>query len=694
MKSAVVRMDRGNPALYIDGVKTLPMLYGLSDIPGSRTNTAQAQKNIRQFAEQGIHLVTADTELRLGWHKVSPFEWEPLQEEIAGALQADPQTKVLLRLHLNPPYWWLRDNPDEQVIYGDQPGIDDGETQRLIRDDDKPRLRVSLASQKWLAEAGECLKQFCRHVWNTPEGEAVLGIQVACGMNGEWHHWGWEADCSLPMKARFHRLLHEKYGTNEALQAAWGNPDVTLENAPFMPCVEQPGDDGIFRDPVRSRHIMDAQETIQRSMPEAILHFCKIVKENWGRPVLTGAFYAYYLGTGGDKMPLIGHMHPEMLYEAREYVDFLCGPFPYMENRQADCVPMSRALMESNRLHGMLWLTEMDQHPAGTEDFMGGDPARIDETIAQLRRNVLLPLLAGEGLWFYDHRVIPHFVGPNSKNPYAGSIYRKTGWWDNPLLLKEIRALRELADRHLLDAAYRPAADVLVVYTLPAHYAFSRFIDDEYALHDALSRSGVAYDCIYLSDLQLAQMERYRCVIFPNAYCLSSEQRALIRQRTQGKQVVWLYAAGFSDGHTLSIDHIREMTGFSVRRTEDAYSYRAHAPLPECEVRYRRSDFTPLFAVDDPAAQPLACYPDGSCAAARKGDIWYFALPQINPAIARHILREAGAHIYCESGDPILAGAGIVAINSFGGGHRDITLRDGRVVSCDLAPLTTHIIEE
>lgn len=160
MRSVSVRQEHGSPALYVDGVKTLPILYGLSDIPGSRTNTAQAQKNIRQFAEQGIHLVTADTELRLGWHKVSPFEWEPLQEEIAGAMQADPQTRVLLRLHVNPPYWWMRDNPDEMVIYKDQPGLDDGETQRLIRDDHLHRMRVSLASEKWLHDAGECLKQF------------------------------------------------------------------------------------------------------------------------------------------------------------------------------------------------------------------------------------------------------------------------------------------------------------------------------------------------------------------------------------------------------------------------------------------------------------------------------------------------------------------------------------------------------
>lgn len=246
-------------------------------------------------------------------------------------------------------------------------------------------------------------------------------------------------------------------------------------------------------------------------------------------------------------------------------------------------------------------------------------------------------------------------------------------------------------DEKYLLPDYRPAADVLVVYNPESHYAFSRLIDAEYELHDALARSGAVYDCIYLKELEVAQMERYRCVIFPNACRLTPAQREMIRERTRGKQVVWLYAAGYSDDRTLSVDNIRDITGLSVCRTENAYSYRTLDPLPACEAVYPRNDFSPLFAVDDPAAQPLAEYPDGQCAAARKGDSWYFALPLLTPEIARHILREAGAHIYCASGDPILAGGDLVAINSFAGGPREITFRNGAVVSCDLPPLTTAL---
>ena len=687
MKSVAVCSTDGSPGLYLDGKKTVPILYGLSDIPASNSNTAQAQRNIKLFAEQGINLVTADTGLYLGWHKRSAFEIEPLREEIAGVLDANPDAGVLLRLHMNPPYWWLRDNPEETVLYETTPGVDDGENVRLIRGDGDKQLRVSLASQKWREEAGTLLAEFCRQVWSTPEGEHVIGIQVACGIYGEWHQWG--TDCSKPMEKRFRQLLQEEYGSDQALQKAWGQPDVTIETAPFRPSTKRPGDDGCFRDPIKARDTMDAQRCIQLVPAEDILYFCKIVKENWGRPVLAGSFFGYFLGTGGDNMVIGGHLMVDLLYQHRELVDFLCGPFPYMENRQAQGVPMSRGLLESTRLRGILWLTEMDQHPVGTEEFAGGDPAHRDETIAQLRRNILLPVLAGMGCWYYDHRIIPSLIKPGSQNSSAGSIFRKKGWWDQPDLLKEIGKLQRTAESYALEP-YEPAADVLVVYDTESYFARSRIADEEYALHEAVSRTGAAYDCIYLKELEIAQLQRYRCIIFANAFQLTSEQREKINRLTEGKQVVWLYAPGFSDGRTLDETHITAVTGIKVKRISGENSYHTAEGFPYCCVETEPGRYDPLFAVVDPEAESVAYYDrSGDCAAARKGSQWYFALPKLSATVLKQVFRQAGVHIYCEAGDPVLAGAGLVVINAPSGGERVITLKSGKQIFEKFAPFTT-----
>ena len=51
-----VAVTDGVPALFVDGERVPPVLYGLSDIPASRADTAQAQRNIRQFAGAGVRL--------------------------------------------------------------------------------------------------------------------------------------------------------------------------------------------------------------------------------------------------------------------------------------------------------------------------------------------------------------------------------------------------------------------------------------------------------------------------------------------------------------------------------------------------------------------------------------------------------------------------------------------------------------
>ena len=174
-----INCEHGSPRFELGGKLLPPVLYALSDFPATASNTAYAERNIKRFSEAGIGLVCIDTGLHLGWHKVEPFDPSAMIAEISNVLDANPDAKILMRLHMNPPYWWLRDNPDECVLYrtpdGDLPGIDDGEQDRLIRDDANRRMRVSLASEKWLDEASEKLALLCNALAGTKEGEALVG---------------------------------------------------------------------------------------------------------------------------------------------------------------------------------------------------------------------------------------------------------------------------------------------------------------------------------------------------------------------------------------------------------------------------------------------------------------------------------------------------------------------------------------
>lgn len=687
-----IRPEHGVPALYINGKRELPVIYGLSDFPAANSNTAQAFRNIRNFAAQGIHLVQVDSNLLLGWRRVTPFDGEALKAEIAGALDANPEAGVILRLHMNPPYWWMRDNPDELVIYREEdgrevPGLDNGESDRLIRDDGAHHMRVSLASEKWKQEAGAALAALCDQLIDTKEGDALVGIQVACGVYGEWHQWG--VDCGKPMRARFRRYLREKYATEENLQKAWHDPAVTFDTASFLPETTRPGDDGIFRDPAKAQNTMDAQECIQRTGPEAILHFCRIIKEKMPG-VLAGTFYGYYQGCGQKNICIQGHLMPELLYEAKGIVEFLCGPFPYMDNRKPEGIPLQRGLLESSRLRGMLWLTEMDQHPVGTEYYVGGDPEKWHITIAQLRRNALQPLLSGQGMWYYDHRIIPQLVDPNGQNSEAGSVYRKNGWWEVPELMQEIGRLRELGEKYLLKD-YKPAADVLIVYDPKTHFALSDSPNMVYDVVEAIARNGVVYDCIYLNELEVAQLNRYRCVVMFNTWRMSGEQRVKIQRLLRDRPTVWLYAPGYCE-ENLDATHIFETVGMKAYPTEKETG----CVTPEGRSLSRMIEAFPQFAICDETAEPWAVYTQsGKTAAARKGNKWYFAGVLPDPLLMRHIFEITGVHMYIKNGvDPVLAGNGLVAVNTTAGGEMTLCCRSGREIPVILPPYTTAVFDE
>lgn len=686
MAKCRITNERGAPTLKINGMTVAPVMYGLSDIPGSDANTAQAQRNIKNFREAGINLVCCDTGIHLGWHKVTQFDTEAIREEIGAVLEANPDAGVLLRLHMNPPYWWLRDHPEECIIYrkpdGDVPGIDDGNSDRLIRDDFSSHLRVSLASELWLREANEKLIALLKELDGTREGDALVGIQPACGVYGEWHQWG--VDVSVPMKARFTRYLREKYGTVDALRRAWHNPTVTFEDAELRPEPWRPGDDGSLRDPRISQDTTDSQECNQLTVAEAIIRFCRTVKE-YMPDVLAGSFYGYYFGLNGNTATVKGHLRPDLAY-ADPAVEFLCGPFSYGENRNTWGVPQQRALLESNRLRGMLWLTEMDQEPAGTNMLVGGDLARLDETVCMLRRNALQPLLAGQGFWYYDHRIIPRLLPNDSENKSAGSIYRKHGWWERPEYLEEISRIQRLAE-DISQRDYESVADVLLVYDTESFFHRSRARDDYYRMHESLMRNGVVFDSIYSGELELADMDRYKCVIFANCIMITPEKRGKYARLTEGRLRIFVNGSGFCDGESISVRNVSETVGMRMKRTESREMIYGDKTIAHSE------DFAPALAVEEADVEVLTRWDSGEVACAVKGSCAYYPYPSIPKGLMRTLLERAGVHFWCDSDEPVIAGAGYVAVNCQRAGERTLSLPCGKQIKIKTDGLATPVYD-
>ena len=665
--SAKVIWENNAPRLYINGKATSPVFYGLSDIHASRTNTTQAQRNIANFAAAGINLVQVDCELRACFREEdqSKAYIEPIVKEVAGAIEANPNACVIIRLHMNAPVWWMRKNREELNIFHGKVALDEGEAERLIGKDLDCVERVCLSSIKWKNDMGFILKSLCEQLQNTPEGNHVMGIQVACGVFGEWHQWGfWEYDPGYgkPMVEYFRLFLKERYKTDEALQIAWNNPNCSIATATMAePAKRLRCDYGVFRNPEISQEVIDSLEALQTAGPDAIIHFSSIIKKTWKRDILTGTFYGYFF-TIGVRGAVGGHIEMHKLLEHKD-IDYLSAPFSYNKTNRGSGGPgTSRSLLESIRLNKKLWLTEMDQHPENESMFPGGgDPALRHKTIALLKRNTLEPLSRGMGFWFYDHRVVPN-----------GSLYEKTGWWEAPELMHEIAQLQQITESWA-EKKYIPAADVLLIYDTQMYYHIScdekanKRYNDLAVIDKVLTvaKSGVAYDSIFLKDLEKAELDRYKTIIFAGTPLLTDTQKEFINTnlKNNNRHIVWCYAPGFSNGKKLDVNFISEITG--IKTIEIAPEDPAFAPYFRGEVTCKKFD---------------------------NWTSWYFPEGIFSVEEIRTVFEKSNAHIYTKDFECVIAGNFGTAIHTATGGKGTIKLKNGETREVDLPADSTTII--
>jgi hypothetical protein len=428
--------------------------------------------------------------------------------------------------------------------------------------------------------------------------------------------------------------------------------------------------------------VIDYFHCQHETLSDSLLHFCRVVKGSWPRPLLTGAFYGYVFSQFG-RQAAGGHLDIARILRSPE-IDYLSGPQTYQPySREIGGTGMSRGLPESCALHGKLWLDEMDQPThlgtAGDRSFS----CTLPDAVSLLRRNVAHPLLRGHGLWYYDFG--PRFC---------------SGWWDDPVLIREIGRLKEFFDRRM-EEGYHSPGDVIVICNMEAFYhtghSFAADPVSEPALDEcvsALYRSGASFHMAWLCDLDLIDWSRYRAVLFANSWLLTNAQKAFIRDTVarDGRHLLWTYAPGYSDGERLSVEAITEATGITIGRIETRLPARA----PGLAAMQRRVE--PLFASLDPDARIIASFEGTAIPAVVRKDLsahtaWFCSLPPVQPPLLRRILRESGAHVYCDAGDVIFGGWGVLCIHTLDGGPRVLTLRSGIEITTSLLPRSTTFFD-
>lgn len=639
--AATVKPWRGKPTLFIRNQPVYACFYALTDCVGGRFSFEEGpRQSIRQFVDAGFRLFQLDLFLADCWPKPGPLSVDLARRQIRGILDVCPDGVVVLRWHLNVPEWWKQQYPDELTRYanGDLENPERTVPVRYIQDDLRRTPRASLASEKWMQLAREKTAELVRGLAKSPEAHALAGIHVACGVYGEWHYWGFmrnEPDVSRPMQEAF-----------AAYRKALGRPAVPVPGVEERKAL----DHGIFRDPHKREAVIDYYKCQQDLVANRIVDLCAIVKKNWPGPILTGTFYGYFFSMF-DRQATGGHLPLHKVLRS-PHVDYLSAPQAYGPlYRDLGGSGVTRALIETIRHNGKLFLDEMDQTPSW-KWLNNVDTAfqltDLDADYALIRRNVLESFTRGAGLWYYD-------FGPSNQ----------TGWWADTRLMAEIKRLKEILEKyHQRD--YAPAGDVLFVFDTDVYYYTGTIqgtdpITDPQAVNRTLGeawRAGAAIETVHLKDLETIDLTRFKVVVFANTWLMSAAQRRFIREKVvaPSRHVVFQGLPAHTDGATVNIEFSREVTGLPLQ----------------------------------PKGIHLTVAPENL---SRHGNVWFASAPPVPTTEWRRIFAAAGAHLYIDAGEILHAGGGLVLIHTKEGGRRRFTLRSGRALDLDLPPKASWLFD-
>lgn len=713
--SSRIEMRDDRPTLLLNDTPVAPLIYALSDCPGARWSWEEVPtRNISEFGKRGVQLFQVDVWLNQMLDDSGELDVTLARRQIAGVTSAAPNGAVMLRLHLNPSKEWIQQNPDEWVGYADTDPVDPpihGLHRPLAHDGASP-IRASFYSQKWQDWAHTKLQDFCAQLAASPEGDALFGLQLANGVYGEWHQFGFihhDPDTGPASTVAFRAWLKNKYQDETALAAAWNAPGLTWDtaNVPDSPAREK-ASIGILRDPQTQRAVIDYFTFQHTTLTDIVVSFGATAKAAWPRPLITAAFFGYFYSIFG-RQAAGAQLAAENALNS-PHLDAWCSPQSYEANARAFGGPgNARGIIGVVRRAGKLWLDEMDMPTSHVgcpweEDFKS-TPA---DDLAIHRRNVLQPVTRGGGQWWYDFGPI----GPTPDFASGGNC----GWWDTPELLADVEAVNRIAQERVNRPFARPA-DVLLVHDPmsffhtvsqrhpPAEFGKLPFttsdpitpllVDD--LLH-GLYATGMAFDEALLSELGTLDLSPYRLVLFATTPVITPAQRKVLNERVaqDGRHIALLGFAGWSDGETTKPAHSGSLSGIPTRlHTLESVSHELKLDRESEKHALEPNVGIPAFRAGP--ADIIGRWSDETISAARRtteaATWWTFALPPTTPAFLRKLALTAGCHAFNDHAEVTLIGDGLIIPHTIEGGPRRLQWPGGPLIEATLPPRSTTVFD-
>ena len=618
------------------------------------------EDNYRQFADAGFKVfslvcyfgydtVKNGSQGRVGiWQDIGKYDFSQIDAYAEKLFSAVPDARIICHFSCHMPEWWLKKYPDEAVVW------DDGTRTRF----------VSLASERFRRDLSQSLGDTLEYITSKPWSSRILAFYAVSGYDGQWFQpmdYGPKqryADYSVHMQKEFRDWLRKNYRNDlAALRKAWGNPEVTFENAPIPSRAERQGK-SYYLDPVKSRNVIDFALCTAQQTEDVVGMIAATVKKS-----LPGVLFGTYYIPGDSTYRNAQAQRPcsDGIYVNPDY-NFAASPLGY------DCHGLDQrgtgssfAVDRSRQLNGVFFIGEDDSRTflSMVKNPRWGNPDTFG-TLAGLRRNMAKRLAQGEGFWHYD--MWGHWYSALSIREHLRRemilMNELCKWQPLPELTAEAVNVTKVGTS--LHKRMNTPADLHQVHFPRVKNMPPRFIRDTVLMRDA-------------DDPRLPQ---YKLYIFDDCFALNEADRKKIDSlKKNGAVLLFTHAAGYSDWKKLSADNISALTGI---RIEDVESGRDLSPMnwvipndsavfPLLKGSLIEAPKAKRFKVSDPAAEIIGRYADDKtpAAAVKRFSNWTsIYLPNAFPS--NRILNEIGRwlklHVYTDLPVVISVGGRLISV--------------------------------
>lgn len=586
----------------------------------------------RDFSKLGVKIHTSI--LHSGWVGVNEYDYSLTDKVLESVFHDNNDIYYMPRIKLNVPIEWCRENPEELFVYFEGPrekeeirslvgtlkhdylGAESENGYASVGEYKDPRPNVgglislqSFSSKKWLHDAGEALERLINHIETLGYSDRIIGYHIGFGACGETTLWGRASnrygDYGITNRREFYKWGLEKYKSQQALESAWEQNNLTGDNILIPSPEKRAGKTDKFDEFVRSSHsdiiCIDYDEFMSQVNADAIIYFSKIAKKT---KKLVGSFYGYYLHV--ENAAYTGHLAIDRLLDS-PYIDFLAAPKSYYRCNIANpggelCDAQSINLKK-------LWVDELDNRThLANETVERWQSKNEEETKSIMLREFSKNLSHDSGFWWMD----------------LGG-----GWYSSDSLREHIKKLVELNAR-LRPIKHESRSDVLIVtdektamYSRASLDLLRGFAED--FIYET-QMSGVLCDMYRINDLESIDLSGYKLVVFAYTLCIDYAQyERIVKKMNTDVTIMFNYAVGIHSENGFDKMNVQKITGCEIEEDKNPCEY----DFPQIKIKKKISQNNKRIMN---------------------------VTPYIKRDEIREIAKRAGCHIYTDEDNTVLFG--------------------------------------